>query len=243
MLEVKILKLRHMGREAAVMLRPHIRESDVLSPEAAGLSEQGADSFEKQWLNLLTLSRTALRKSLIIPNNEYGAFVAEFQESAYREKKPVYILERFTEVDARTITTLSKRFMGPYTTDFLESAVRGEKKSLETLKSNLVGYIQSLLLRDQEIGRNLITAESEIRRRFPSLKSKDKIRLTVYIGRCHYPEKHTPIETEVIWLPTKKTETDVLIERLYSSGDWSNVSDEDIKLLASYTINNEHLSL
>lgn len=240
MLEVKILKLRHMGREPAVKLRPHIKECDIFSSEAAGLSEQGADNFEKQWSSLLTLSRTEFRKRLISPDNEYMAFIRELQEGLHYEKKPVHILERFSETDSAMITTIARRFIGPYSLNFLERATRGEEEPLRVLRSNLSDYLQSLLLRDQEIGRNLTIAESEIRRKVPSLSSKDKIRLAVCIGKYHYPEKYTDIKTQTIEVPTEETRTDVLIRRLYQSGDLSNVSDKDVKLFAEYTLNNKY---
>jgi len=228
-----------MGRESAVKLRPYIKECDIFSSEAAGRSEQGADSFEKQWLSLLALSRTEFRRSLISPDNEYMAFIRELQESLHYEKKPVHILERFSETDSAMITAMARKFIGPYSLSFLERATRGEEEPLRVLRSNLGDYLRSLLLRDQEIGRNLTTAESEIRRKAPSLSSKDKIRFTVCIGAYHYPENYTNIKTEIVELPTPKTETDLLIKRLYSSGDWSDISDDDLKLFAGYTINNK----
>ena len=96
-----------MGRESAVKLRPYIKECDIFSSEAAGRSEQGADSFEKQWLSLLALSRTEFRRSLISPDNEYMAFIRELQESLHYEKKPVHILERFSETDSAMITAMA----------------------------------------------------------------------------------------------------------------------------------------
>ena len=237
MLEVKILKLRHMGKDAAVKLRPYIRECDIFSPEAAGLSEEGADNFEKKWLSILALSRTAFRKRLINPENEYMAFIRESQENLHYNGKLVHILERFSERDSVMIGAIAKKFIGPHRMDFLQGATRGEREPLEILRSDLVDYIQSLLLRDQEIGKNLTTAESEIRRKVPSLSGKDKIRLSLYIGGYHYPEKYTDIKTEVIKLPTPETDTDLLIKRLYTSGDWSNISDDDVMRLAEYTLN------
>lgn len=209
MLEVKILKVTHVGRDEARKLLVHIGNCDVYSPEIAATAKKDAEYFEDAWEKAVSqkMNRTQFQKWLNeeIKKNmntleEIKDYLTTEYEYIYRAGLPIFCLERHTEensIKIRELNQSSTRLSGETVEYLIKKQI---DQYLEKKWEHLKVIKDSREIRDREIANNIENAESYLVKRYPFLKQKETIKLTAGLGHSHSPEKYTSlsIKTEIL---------------------------------------------
>jgi len=196
MLETTLLKVKHDGEINAKCLFPYIERAHVYSPESCFTTEEDAVECELFWEEKLLSEEKKVNSlkelSEATENYEFGSFALEEHKYLLERGIPLWHLERFskekaTELEARfeeAESSLSKAF-----TRLSEGKL---DLYLELADCYFKGIVDHIIVRDQEIARNLRDAEERIRKRYPSLENNDLLQLVTAIGSLHSPEEFIP---------------------------------------------------
>lgn len=196
MLEVTILKGKHDTEDDAKKLLPYIKQCDVYAPESALLlrseAEKREDVFEKvlaqdlnrNELNVL-LEKMEIKSSY---HYHYPKYNRKQNEYLYREKKPLWYVERRTsdesakgwEMRNNADVILKDAFI-----TFLGGNIEGY---LQLFRKRLLLQEELRELRDAHIAVTLASAEDAIRARYFRLAKKEKISFCVSLGAIHRVE-------------------------------------------------------
>lgn len=241
MLEIKILKTTHAGIEEARKLIPHIVGCSIYSLETSLWSEADASMFEREWKRTLVDKKREDMMNLarsMTHGYEEGGFYSSLQnhsaaatymgkslEYAHRNKRPIYISERFNGTELTQIGNIlgnGNKHYGNAERLFNEGKL---EQGVFELFQYLQAYVNVIKMRDQNIARNLLHAEELIRRENPDLAKLESIKLTIQIGAMHKPELHCNLPTKVIDLTDKEGKDD-MYSRIYMGADFSSVCEE-----------------
>jgi len=181
----------------AKKLLPYIKACDVYSGETAGLTEESARITEENWKDIhrWNLTKTAFYRE-IVPrfgqdrNPEMGAFTRKHAEYLFLEKKPVWCSERLTaqEMQEERENWQKGMHMGAAAKKLLVEDKLQE--FLEAYHAQHQLLADAIKIRDKNIAKNLQTAEQYLRAEHPSLSAREPLRLTLHLGREHFPEEH-----------------------------------------------------
>ncbi|MBI2672101.1 hypothetical protein HYX16_04160 [Candidatus Woesearchaeota archaeon] len=204
MLELKILKVEHSGKEEAEKLEPFIEECDVFSPEFAYSTERATKKLEDTLEN-------AIKK------NDFGFFSDKINSSAYKaspeireyvlmqyfllfkHKKPTFYLEKHTKEKGHRLFEIQIDFEKAKFQAFVKSRVTKDIERLAEIFWDILGIEFTLAkIRDKNMVKNILMAESLIRQRYERLREKKTIKLIIAIGGLHNPEKYLNIPASVV---------------------------------------------
>src|SRR5574341_794999 len=112
MIEITILKVKHVGESEAKKLLQYMQGCDVWGLEEGFSSEETATRMEKEWMSILTSneSRSAFLQRIALNSHKKPAkekvYLLKKFDYLFREKKPLVILERFSAREAKEAAVL-----------------------------------------------------------------------------------------------------------------------------------------
>lgn len=249
-LSVSLLKVYHLGMDEARKVLPYTQKCDIFSLESMGMTDDAARTEEAEWLGLIgrndvsrNLFSTSLKETKDRTNGpNIVRYCDTVMEYIFRQKIPIWHTERYaTEREADTILRLSydsnKMFW-----QGIDALSRGAINGyFDRFKRFMEYAMQRDNLRDQNIGHNLSSAEEKIRADFPTLREKELIRLALFLGYSHTPEKHTPIpiHTDRLVEDQKVDLLDRITGLLYESMDRFEELKEDILRVGALQLSKE----
>lgn len=195
MLKIRRLKVYHMGEQEARKLLPHIKETDVYSPETANDVETALLDWETKWKDILAsdMSRTKFNQIM-----GYGpmdprmmAWAKAQNDYLFVGKVPIWSLERSTPDESKKITELKSAADDRLRQGLLNLFSGNPQQYLQQSYDSLVLQVQYTDARDKVIGKTLQDAESRIRSFWPQIAKREPLRLTMVLGAVHTPEKYT----------------------------------------------------
>jgi len=206
MLEVTILKVEHQGSTEARKLLPYIQQCDVFGPESAFLLETDAAYTEKNWADVIKsdISRTQFMKysSDMIGKTEKNpgiiAYKLKIYDYLFREKKPIWHPERYSENERKIIlaptaegTRLDRLLFSCLMADKIDEFFDYAWKSFGIQNTQTVQ-------RDQHIAKQLALAETRIKNHYTELAKKDPLKYALFVGLAHEPEKYIDHPVSVV---------------------------------------------
>ena len=238
MLETTILKVTHAGEEEARKLLPYIQNCHVYAPEAATQTEEGAQTAENIWENILKKDiswskvKEAHETTYNREDSELRAYRLKENNYLLRQKRKPWYLERFTQQESDLVWQLKDR---------ADLSLRYGKKALlqesfneyfSFIKQNIHHYSEMDEMRDKEIARNIVQAEERIRARYPELAEINPLQFVVRIGCLHQPEKYLQEKDKQKVTPVDRTSQDSLQVSRKLFRDWRSISESEFERLA-----------
>jgi len=216
MLEITILKVVHAGEEEAKKLLPYIKDCHVYALEAAGSTENNAQFAEKSWENTL---KAGVSRSKIKEKYELAKDIGDVEIKKYglkeldylaRQGRKLYFVERFTPEESTVVWQLRAEADTYWDNAQQQFLLQNFAGYYSNLRKNLCTELEIDLLRDQEIAKNMASAENRIRTRYPEFSAENPLMLAVRIGARHSPEKYlrTSPELKIIIPPELVKEND-----------------------------------
>lgn len=210
MLEVHILKVTHGTTEEAKKLLPYIKECDVYSPEFAFGTEKVAKVTEREWLGILSKSRSKMKEYVLSgcapPNNpevqQLNAYRLKEFEQVYLNQKPIWFAERFSENVASDLTERERAMFSNINESIRHLPSADESAFYRQMMDALALLAGTCDLRDKHIAANLKQALPYIKELYPTFQTKDPINLTIRIGLMHNIGKYVTDDGELKILPS-----------------------------------------
>jgi len=218
MLEVKILKVKHSGVEEAQKLTPFIQACDIYSPEQAGIPEKTARRMEADHARAIKQNWTRTRYKKFREDvfekaeGEQQEYFARFYDDLFRARRFIWILERFAEEEVEVVRQLNMQSAYSMAEGFRALVKGGIDAFIRKYYEGIRFLEKTAELRDQNIAKNIETAEEKVRERYRI--EAEPMKLTMHIGNQHQVEKYAP-QVEVVELYEPTTILDKLgVERL-----------------------------
>lgn len=138
------------------------------------------------------ISRSRFHDISSIPLLDEGrkAYIAKVNDYLFRNKRLLWCVERFTAEEAKVVQGIHEK------SDTLarQASRMLMQQNLEVFFSLYHAHLSELnneyVVRDKEMGRNFTEAEERLRSFYSSLKEKQPIRYTQFVGALHEPEKY-----------------------------------------------------
>lgn len=250
MLELKILKVNHSGKDNAKKLIPYIENCDIFGMESGCATKEHAEEIESHWEYMLQTNKSVARLKIELEEVKYSdksihpdeiEFEKQLDIELYKFRKPIIVLERFSKLESK----------------FLESLYSPPKTRSLLLEGNIDGFVSAYWnglkmqgladkQRDIHIAQNISKAEEKIRRKFEKLSEKNSINLSIMIGKLHNIERYLNCPYEVIDLHNENSIFLELARKAYED----NIPFEEVKkdllaagLKASFKIPDRELDL
>ena len=204
MINITLLKVIHEGEEEAKKLLPHIEKCDVFSREAMNLTEAGARSIERQWPEVLKMSRSKFNR---VNSERYVGVPPEFvpynlkrDDYIFRAGKPVIFLERWSPEEARVADDAEIRWNAERLA-YLEFLAEGNIEGYIILASeSLRRFTKSYIIgRDKHIAANIDRVEQLVQQAYPHVDVAN-MKFTMELGVGHAPQEFTRRPINVVEL-------------------------------------------
>ncbi len=237
MLEVTILKVLHSGRENADLLLPYIEKCDIFAPEAGGMPERTAKIDEWWWKGALKKDidyhEFEARLTNELNSREDNEWGLRLHELLHQYQKPIYYVERFSSADANRIWSLIETAYHNSAERYLKAG--RVKAFLNRIKEDERRLNRIADQRDQHIAGTIKNAELDIRKRYPSLREKELLRLVVFLGAFHAPERYVRTADSLVVIPKEEIsekEKETISYQLLRAYQARNTPEIDRLLLA-----------
>jgi hypothetical protein len=220
MLDLKILKVEHSGKEEAEKLEPFIEECDLFSPEFSYALEITAQIFDEALERSIEKNDFSFFEDEIKPYTDklipgIRTYVLTQYFLLFKHKKPTFYLERHSieenarfmdierEIEVEQVMAITKYL-----------STKDIEKFAETFWNILRIEIELLAIRDKNMAQSISTAERLVREKYKKLGDKSCINLTIVVGSLHSPERYITLPSSVIELHKHKTN---LEEQIYAA--------------------------